>query len=249
MAMTTKQIERFEMLASGPCVSLKFVRDYYGLDWVSRPVTPLFARYAGSLARRVSCPVDRLSRYELEGFMARNDIVTRKWAGVRLGMSVESLDALLDKIESLGMQASRYVFDTDFVADSLREDLIRNMPGLRFRTFADHTSFCERLHAELRNEVGLEVERVFCNTSDRLEEYPRRFAEHIDCLSLEPLSTKHSMWLNFRKPLNLPPDRCSKLLYVENPENRELLRTFIAGTGEPDNLGDYERFVEHAQNG
>ncbi len=92
----------------------------------------------------------------------------------------------------------------------------------------------------------MEVERLFCATSDRLQEYPRRFAAHFDCLTLELLSTKHSVWLDFRKPLNLPPDRCSKLVYLEN---RDMLKPFSAGTGEPDNLSEYERFVESAQRG
>ena len=50
----------------------------------------------------------------------------------------------------------------------------------------------------------------------------------------------------FIKPLNLPPDRCSKLVYVEN---REVLKPFSAGTGEPENLSEYERFLESAQHG
>jgi hypothetical protein len=64
---------------------------------------------------------------------------------------------------------------------------------------------------------------------------------HLDCLTVEPVSATHQMWLDFRKPLNLPPDRCSKLLYVEN---RDLLRPYCAGTQEPEDLGEYERFVE-----
>ena len=88
---------------------------------------------------------------------------------------------------------------------------------MRFRTFADHNAFCERLHAEI-GKAGVDVEPLFCATSTKLDEYPRRFAMHFDCLTLEPLSTKHAVWLDFRKPLNLPPDRCSKLLYAEDRE-------------------------------
>lgn len=245
--MTPEQSQRFDMLRSGPCVPLEYVRDYYGLEWpLSAPAASSFESYAGTLRRRVKCPDGHLSRYELEGFMSRNDLLTKKWMGARLGMSVASLEALLSKLDEFGMQASRYVVGTEFVAESLSEDLTRHVPGLRFRTFGDHTAFCERLHVEVQKAIGLKVDRLFCTTSTRLEDYPRRFAAHFDCLTLEPLSTKHSAWLDFRKPLNLPPDRCSKLLYVEN---RDVLKSFSAGSGEPENLSEYERFVESAQHG
>jgi hypothetical protein len=40
--MTPEQTERFEMLRSGPCVPLDYVRDYYGVGW------PLGASVANS---------------------------------------------------------------------------------------------------------------------------------------------------------------------------------------------------------
>ena len=52
------------------------------------------------------------------------------------------------------------------------------------------------------------------------------------------------MWLNFRKPLNLTPDRCSKLLYLEN---RDALRSFCAALEEPDDLEQYTRFLAREQ--
>jgi hypothetical protein len=178
--------------------------------------------------------------------MSLNDFLSRKWMGARLGMAESSLNSLLLKLVDLGMQASRYDVGSGLVVESLAEDLLRHIPGLRFRTFADHTAFCEQLHAEIRKAIGLKIEPLYCATSGRLQENPCRFAAHFDCLTLEPLSTKHSTWLDFRKPPNLPPDRCSKLVYVEN---REDLKSYSAGTGEPDNLGEYERFVESAQHG
>ena len=49
-------------------------------------------------------------------------------------------------------------------------------------------------------------------------DYPRQFASDFDCVTLAPVSGKHQIWLDFHKPLDLPPDRCSKLFYVENRE-------------------------------
>ena len=72
-----------------------------------------------------------------------------------------------------------------------------------------------------------------------MQDYPRQYAKEFDCLTLVPLSGKHQMWLDFRKPLYLGPDRCSKLIYIEN---HDLLRPFCAGTYEPDDLDTYRHF-------
>lgn len=245
--MTPEQIQRFEMLKSGPCVSFGYLRDYYGIDWpLSKEGESWFTKYVGTLRMPAKCSNGCLSRYELEGFMARSELLTKKWMAARLGMEVDSLEKVLAKLDLFGMQANRYLVGTEFVAESLTDDITRHLPGLQFRTFFDHTDFCQRLHAELYKETGFQVHPLFCETSSRMREPRRRIAAHFDCLTFEPLSTKHSVWLDFRKPLNLPPDRCSKLLYVEN---RESLTPFIAGSGAPDGLSEYEAFMESVQHG
>lgn len=185
------------------------------------------------------------SRFDIEGFAVRADVLSRKWMAARLGMKQTSLGDLLANLDKFGMQQSRYELGSEFIADSLRDDLIRHVPGMRFRTFDDHNAFCERLHSEVAN-VGVAIDRLICATSAQLGEYPRRFAIHFDTLTFEPLSAKHSVWLNFRKPLNLPPDRCSKLFYVEN---RDRLKLFVAGSSEPDDLEIYEQTLGAVRNG
>lgn len=247
--MSPEQEHRLHFLSSGPCVSGDYVRDYYGLAWpLAADTASAFDHYRSTSRRPTKCPAGQWSRHEVEGFMVRSDVLTKKWMGARLGLTVAALDRLLAKLDTFGMQRSRYELGSEFAADSLSEDLVRHVPGLRFRTFGDHTAFCERLHAELA-KAGVQIDqkdRLFCATSTKMgEDYPRRFAMHFDCLTLEPLSTKHSVWLDFRKPLSLPPDRCSKLFYAEN---RERLKPFVAGTSEPDDLGPYEQFLAGAKN-
>jgi hypothetical protein len=190
--------------------------------------------------RRPACPDGTFSRCAWETFLQTKRVLTRKWMGAKLGMTEHSLVELLSHLPHFGMRPQRYVPYEGLVSESLPEDLVRNMAGLRFRTFSGHNSFCNRLHGELAATVGLTVEPLFCATSDRFQESPREFASTFDCLTLEPLSVKHQVWLDFHKPLNLGPDRCSKLLYVEN---RERLAAFCAGTREPEDLNEYERFL------
>ena len=50
--MTTGQNQRFQMLRSGPCVTLDYVRDYYGLAWpLSASGASSFEGYARTLRR------------------------------------------------------------------------------------------------------------------------------------------------------------------------------------------------------
>ena len=118
------------------------------------------------------------SRIEIEGFMARSGLLSRKWMAARLGMIENTLQRLLEKLDVFGMQQSRYVQGTEFIAESLKEDLVRHIPSLRFITFGNNTRFCERLHLEL-NKVGVEIrqnDQLFCSTSTKLQDYPREFS-------------------------------------------------------------------------
>jgi hypothetical protein len=246
--MSPEQEHRLHFLSAGPCAAGEYIAAYYGLAWpLIKETASALDHYRSNSRRPVTCAEGQWTRYEIEGFMTRSDVLPKKWMGAKLGLTVLALERLLAKLDAFGMQRSRYELGAEFIADSLSEDLVRHVPGMRFRTFGDHNAYCERLHTEL-GKAGIQIEqkdRLFCATSTKLEEYPRRFAMHFDCLTLEPLSTKHSVWLDFRKPLNLPPDRCSKLFYVEN---REQLKPFVAGTSEPDNLGQYEQFLGAAKN-
>lgn len=113
---------------------------------------------------------------------------------------------------------------------------VRALPQLRYRTVVRHDSFCERLHQAITKELGIGVEKQPCATSVELSEEPILYSGTIDSLTLWPLSIKYQVLLDFGKPLNLPPDGCSKLTLAENLEE---LRPFVAGHTTP-NLDQYE---------
>ncbi len=245
--MDDPELKRFDFLSRGPCVPTQYVEDYYGLPWpLPGDLRQVFEAWQERLPKRPNCGAGRISRYELEAFMERKRVAPKKWLGARLGMRVESLDELLSRLKEVGMRPERYVAYADLIDESLSEDLVRSLPGLRFRTFSDHNSFCQGLHAELDKELGIKVQPLFCATADRLGESPRQFARDFECITLDPVSGKHQIWLDFRKPLTLGPDRCSKLFYVEN---RDALRPYCAGTQEPDGLEEYLEFLAGQQSG
>lgn len=169
--MSPEQERRLHVLSSGPCVSGSFIRDYYGLAWpFAQATASAVDQYRKSSRRPEKCPDDHFSRIDIEGFMVRSDLLTRKWMAARLGMTADALARVLEKLDGFGMQRSRYEQGSEFMAESLREDLIRHVPGMRFRSFGDHTAFCERLHAEL-NRAGVVIDskdKLFCVTSTKL---------------------------------------------------------------------------------
>ena len=244
--MDAQEQERFDCLRQGPCVPVQYVRDYFGLPWpLADDLRPEFEAWLGQRRRPANCGEGSISRYEVETFMQQKSVLPKKWIGARLGMEEASLNELLSRLKDIGMRLQRYVVYVDLIAESLSEDLVPSLPGLKFRTFSDHNSFCQRLHADIEKTLGIKVQPLFCATADRLQDYPRQYASHFDCITLAPVSGKHQMWLDFRKPLNLGPDRCSKLFYVEN---RDALRPHCAGTQEPDDLETYIHFLAGPQN-
>ncbi len=238
--MTGQEEQRFDFLRAGPCVPVEYIGEYYGLEWPFHgELLADFEAWASRSRRRVNCGGD-VSRYEVEAFMGHQRIVPRKWMAARLGMTTGSLDRLLDRLPEMGLRPQRYIVYPQLISEALSEDIVPALRGLRFRTFSDHNSFCERLHAELNPILGTPVEGLFCATSDCLQDYPRQFANNFDCITLAPVSGRHQMWLDFRKPLTLPPDRCSKLLYAEN---LDALRPYRAGRQDPDDLELYQHFL------
>jgi hypothetical protein len=173
--------------------------------------------------------------------------------GARLGLNRDCFKQVLPEIQKLLPRGSYVVFD-ELVDESLIEDCVTNLPGLRFRTFTDHEAFCSRLHEALSQELGIPPEvlhtnSLWCATDQWLAahgdggDYPRRYAQHFDCITCLPLSLAHATWLEFGKPMSLGPDRCSKLTYIGYYEE---LSVYNAGTGEPDDLERYRRALEAA---
>ena len=141
---------------------------------------------------------------------------------------------------SIGLSRG-YELYPGIVDESLGDDLIRSLNGLRFRTFGTHDSFCEALHESLRETHAIGVEPWFSERSVALGESPRLFASTLDSVRLEPLSVRHTVWLDLGKPISLEPDRCSKLFYFEN---RDELRGLLSGSDEPESMGIYEEHLD-----
>jgi len=252
MPMPANVQHRFDML-QGRFVDAQYLADYYGLDGLAGNANLLtdMARYRETLRNAPNPPAGMTDRYLLEGFLQTRRLLPIKWAAARLGMNQPMLVSILDRRMDLPTPLRKeYVDYGCLVEEGLSEDLIRALPQLRFRTFYDHESFCERLHVALSLALNLadaavQDGKLWCATDRALNEfglgdYPRRYGSYFDCLTCEPLSVAHAVWLDFEKPLSLGPDRCSKLVFVRY---REDLDEWVAGTRAPDDLERYEEYV------
>ena len=168
-----------------------------------------------------------VSRSLFEGYLQAFEGQTYRWAAAKLGMKEDSLRTLLAIMSLNAMSPCRAV--NGILVGDLKKHILNNLPRLRHMLYASNDAFCARVHREIKEQYGFDVEPLFCATSVALKE--PRFAYEFDCITDEPVAVMHCMWLNLGKPLNLRPDVCSKLTYSAN---REELRQFVMTSQEPD---------------
>ncbi len=224
-----------------PCVDVDFLRETHGIDW---PPDEQFERDFGawldSLRGTTPCEDGKAHRYAFEKFLQSQRLLTRKYAAARLGMQPESLDQVLPQLPRIGL-SKKYAVYRGISDESVSEDLVRTLPGLRFRTFGNHDSFCKALHEELLHALELEIRPLFCATAKELGEH--MYASTWDNITLLPLSVKHSLWLDFKKPIALSPDRCSKLFFARHQDE---LRPYLAGHEDPRDMRYYIDFTRRS---
>ena len=241
--MNATEQERLNLLLrTDGMVTTDYLAEFYGLNWPwSGEIRQDFDAWLARSPRRISWDEERPSRFLLEAFFQDQRVQPKKWVACQLGMKVESFDRIMQKITNLGLRPRRYEIYPGLISTSFGKDLDAHLPRMKFRTFGDDNSYCELLHDDLKKELEVEIEPELCATSTQLDENPRWFARTFDNLTLEPLSIRHQMFLDFGKPLYLKSDVCSKLFYVQN--RRDLLQ-FHAGSTEPRDIHEYE--AEHA---
>lgn len=160
-----------------------------------------------------------VNRHTFESYLQQSRLLPEKTAAVRVGMSIDSFQNVLATLDEKGIIV---VNTRDFSQQVVTESLIREFhnifPALQNRTFGDHDDFCSRLHAAINDDLGIQVEPVYCETSEALGQEPADFAYDYDCFTGKPIGLRYQVWLDFKKPINLRPDACSMKLYVEKED-------------------------------
>lgn len=233
--MTGDEERRFALLQNEWC-DAQLIQELYGLELGNEPK---FERHFQTWAAQRKGEAIRkdgaVHRYRFETFLQTQKLLTRKWGALRLGMKPESLDALLNHLNEMGLVFSYYpsAEQNQFVDEKIDNDLLGLIDEFRFRTFTSHNNFCSRMHDAIEQKFKLKVDPEFDVTSQFLTEDKKQwdYAHDWDAITLKPVSLQNQVWLDLGKPMNLRPDCCSKLFYVYE---RDRLKVYVAGTGEPD---------------
>ena len=245
--------ERLQMLQSR-LVDAAFIKDYYGLDDLAgKPnLTSDLAAIKTTLRNPPPDQHGKIDRVVLEALFSIKHLLPKKWAAARLGMKESLFETVFTGRQSLPIPMRKSYLEYDCLIDeSLFEDLNGSITAFRFVTFSDQENYCERLHDALKTSLHLSDQqlaegKLWCASDQAMSnvglgDYPRRYGYYFDCITCDPLSAAHATWLDFKKPLFLSPDRCSKLLYAKY-ENE--IAPWKAGTRGPDDLDIYKEAVD-----
>lgn len=177
---------------------------------------------------------EQVSRHTLEGFLQEYALLPARSAALRLGMTGASFEATLAALETRGLLLPGDIWPNGLVRVELVDRMPSRIPDLtEHPVFNSQTSYCLWVHGLLRDRLGVEVEQCHCATSISLGQSPPELAFDLCCISHEPVSLKYRVYMNFGKPLRLPPDVCALHVLARN---RAELEPFVLGSM-PDLLG------------
>lgn len=158
-----------------------------------------------------------VSRYMLEICLQHFLLVPFPRAAARLGMTVESLKNTLQAMIDAGrMTPSALSMTSPTVGQKIVDDMHKQFRALQHRVFGDHNDYCESLHHAIQAELGVAIEPAWCTTSRALTPPKNDYAYTLCMISGEPTAVQNQVYLNFKKPLRLPPDVCSRRVYARN---------------------------------
>lgn len=165
---------------------------------------------------------EHIHRPYFEWFLQDRGLTPVRSAAASLGMSAQSLKETLDaavnaneplitEIEASGDYPGSNVYRAGFISN-----FYSRFPELARYTFTSHSSFCRRLHDEIRKVLGVEVISLTCETSAKIGDDPPEIACDLDVITQDPMGLPYQLWLDIDKPIQLKPDACSWVTYLRH---------------------------------
>ncbi len=234
MALVAQELHRLQALR-GELVNKADALDLVGVNPFDSELEGRLLAFA--MQRRSRTPAlqgGQVSRHLLESFLQEHGLLSARSAALRLGMTATSFEATLAALEDRGLLLPGDVWPNGLVRVELVDRLPLRIPDVaQAPVFSSQTSYSNWVHEQLRDRLGVQIERCPCATSVRLGETPPDLAFDLCCISHEPVSLKYRVYMNFGKPLRLPPDVCALHILARN---LDALRPFVLGSM-PDLLG------------
>lgn len=191
---------------------------------------------------------ERIHRTYFEWFLQDRGLIPVCAAAAALGMTRSSFEQMIVKgaekdapivteTEARGEYPEANVFRSSFV-----NNLYTRFPALARFTFSSHSSFCRRLHTEIRSVLGVPVDPLICETSAKLGDDPPEFAHDLDSITDKGMGLPYQFWLETEKPIQLKPDACSWITYLRH----ERLLSALAHVGGDPFFEEKRHILENA---
>jgi hypothetical protein len=230
--MSAPQVEERLALLRQDMWSFHQIQHWFGVDLNSEPQGLLAQYRIWAEEIRRDAPVLDLKakliyRNLFEMFLQRRELVSVRGAAVSLAMD----EASLKKVLSAALVAnlvSRSEAEGDFpdvYRSSLIGDFHTRFPKLKQTIFNTFRAFATSLHSQIKEVLGIDVQPVYCLTSQAIGTKPPEFARGYDSITNEPMCSLYQLWLETHKPIQLRPDMCSFATYFrfENVLRDQLL--------------------------
>lgn len=233
--MTEEQVsERLALLRKREWPNAE-IEAWFGINLAEcQPLVMQYRMWVAGTYEAAYEPGNFIDRCKFEIFLDSRGLIPKRLAAFQLALAEDSfekiMDAAADRLVS-GAEA-RGDFPGVFRAE-LVSDFHKRFPNLRNKIFPSLSVCYDRLHAEIRNVLNVEVDPLRCPTAAILGEGD--YATISDAITSEPMSIRFSVFLETNRPLQLRPDSCSWLTYFRF---ESVLRNHLLG--QPPELTDQQ---------
>ncbi len=213
-------------------VPFHIFRELYGVDFPAQKLLGSVRAWVRKLRgnKELESMDGRINRYVFENYLQERNLLPIKLAAFQLGMETDSFKEVIGALVYQGQAEAGFSVVSDQLID---EVVVRRFTdffkGTVNTLFSDHTSLCNALHSSIKDELGIDVKQLYCETAQELEEPD--FAYAVDAITSKPIGIRFQVWLDFGKPKNLRPDACSMYFYSRN---KDLLSKYLLFGREPD---------------
>jgi hypothetical protein len=221
-------IARIHQLSLGEYQPEGFLQDLYGLTQEGfHNALSSVGSFASKFLDLDFQHDDLFSRWALESFFVRFDLLPPRLAAYRLGVSLDSMSAIRDFAQTELALPTSVFMDPKFAYDAnLVNHFYQYFPSLRMTLFSNHTSQCKAIHRELR-KAGVSFTPVYDELSLKINPKSPDAPYAIDVATLQPLGLRNTVWLGLKKPIRLEPDKTSILTYIRfEAELQPILSSF-----------------------
>jgi len=207
---------------------------WYQLDFDNVPTQKILVQvgwFAGTYDSPSTFGSGPFDHWHFEKFLQRRELVPITEAAARLAVSVSDFRIVADNFDKSPLWGSvghAWAFDSNcIVRGRFLGDIHKGFERLRRSQFGSYPSYIQRIHAEIRDVLGVSITSTVDRTDQALGVSQPNPGYEIDCLTNEPIGMGHEIALDTAKPIELAPDYCSWLTFAKY---QDVLGSQILGT-------------------